>query len=203
MLKKIGNRYLIVSLVLLIVFILIYYKYSIYVREVDYEFNLSQIANQARMAKPFNQVASYLTLNSDDTDKAAKDPTDYHVTIVTQYFKLSNSKHGHKNYLKWMQNFFSSITNAPIIVYTDNNSFPELNKIASEAEKSWLIRFVIIDNIWSVIKQLELDRQRTYTNNYLYTQTALDPEKYLHNVNLYAIWNAKAFLMNHTVTNNW
>jgi hypothetical protein len=47
-----------------------------------------------------------------------------------------------------------------------------------------------------------MDRNRSYVFDYQYRQTILDPEKSIHNANLYAIWNGKSFLMHHAASVN-
>ena len=53
-----------------------------------------------------------------------------------------------------------------------------------------------------MLKQLELDRGRLYVVDYLDYQPRIDPEKSIHNAELYAVWNAKSFLVNHTAHSN-
>ena len=49
---------------------------------------------------------------------------------------------------------------------------------------------------------MELERNRTYLNTYFNVQNSLDPEKDIHNPNLYAIWNLKSFIVSKAADKN-
>ena len=53
------------------------------------------------------------------------------------------------------------------------------------------------------MSKLEIERNKNYTFHYKFNQHALDPEKHIHNPNLYAIWNLKFYLLNISATLNF
>jgi hypothetical protein len=52
------------------------------------------------------------------------------------------------------------------------------------------------------MNELEILRNKSYIQEYKNNQREKDPEKNIHNPNLYAIWNLKAFIMNKTAQLN-
>lgn len=54
----------------------------------------------------------------------------------------------------------------------------------------------IIDSIWDVLARLESSRNRKYISIYQQKQHALDRERSIHGVGLYAIWNLKIYMIN-------
>lgn len=112
-----------------------------------------------------------------------------YVTIVAMYFKLSESKHGSKSYDIWIENFLKSVS-SPIVMYTDSESYKMILRMRS----SLPIKLIIVNNIWDMMKKLEVERNREYIDNYMNRQNEIDPEKNIHNPNLYAIWNLKSYV---------
>ncbi|RNA29052.1 hypothetical protein BpHYR1_031252 [Brachionus plicatilis] len=77
------------------------------------------------------------------------------------------------------------------------------NKIKSSSiQISLPTHFVLFNDAWQLFHQIELWRNRSYTENYQQKQWNMDPEKSLHNPNLYAIWNSKHYAMKITVDTN-
>lgn len=54
---------------------------------------------------------------------------------------------------------------------------------------------LITDSIWSIMREFENYRGRSYITAYFLDQTKMDPEKRIHSPELYAIWNLKTYLL--------
>ena len=54
--------------------------------------------------------------------------------------------------------------------------------------------FLVYDDLWDIMRELEAKRNRTYVHNYKHVQYDLDTEKF-HSAELYAMWNLKPYLM--------
>lgn len=121
------------------------------------------------------------------------------VTIITIYFKFSKSKHNTIEYENWSRNFMQSI-GAPLIIYTDTSSFTFLKNQTKQNNVS--AQFIIFKDVWQLFHQVELWRKRNYAENYQNKQMSLDPEKSIHNPNLYAVWNSKHYVMQSVVDSN-
>lgn len=160
-------------------------------REREYALNLPLISLRAHSSRPFSQLVCHI-------QTPATPQQQHNLTIVTQYFRLSNSKHGHLNYANWIGTFFRSVQSAPVIVYTDNESIVDL----MEMRQTNNVHFIVMDSVWSAMRQLEIERNKSYIDAYIRTQTRLDPERLEHTANLYAIWNVKCFLMVRTIELN-
>jgi hypothetical protein len=46
----------------------------------------------------------------------------HETTIISMYFYTKSKKHNKEEYLKWIRNFFLSVTGAPLVFFTDNES---------------------------------------------------------------------------------
>ena len=115
------------------------------------------------------------------------------VTVVAMYFKLRKSKHSNYHYSRWQNNFFNSITEAPLVIYTDRQSFPYLARKIVQTNNPKTI--YVCNDIWSITRLIEMDRHRNYTGLYQTRQYDIDPENWQHSPHLYAVWNAKPFIM--------
>lgn len=103
------------------------------------------------------------------------------VTIVTCYFKMT-SKFSHGKYMEWMRNFFDITT--PKVVFS--NCVDELKTTFGVCDGSNLLF-------------IPCDFSDFYTSQYDNVWPAhleMDHEKRIHNINLYKIWNEKAFFVN-------
>jgi hypothetical protein len=80
----------------------------------------------------------------------------------------------------------------------NRNALAKLNK-----SRAFLAtKFYLVEDIWTVMKELEVERNKSYTSNYLNKQNSLDPEKTIHNPNLYAVWNLKSYTVNKVAKEN-
>ena len=125
--------------------------------------------------------------------------TQSYATLVSMYFPLERSKHSTKRYDEWLSRMFQYVK-GPIIFFTNdymNNIIKLRENITSP------ITFIRFNNIWEILNKLEIERKQNYTYHYKFTQHQKDPEKHIHNPNLYAIWNLKSYLVNMSATLNF
>ena len=121
------------------------------------------------------------------------------ITVISIYFKLNETKYIFDKYARWQRYFFRSISNVPIVVYTDKTSLSSLIEMSLHTSNPKT--FYVFDNIWSIVSLIEQDRLKRpgdYINNYKQVQQKLDPEGQIHNPELYAIWNCKSFFLKHS-----
>lgn len=106
-------------------------------------------------------------------------------TIVTAYFQLNKSKHGHNKYIKWIENMLTNITNAPLYIFCDSQS--------EELIKSYRWKTDALKNR-TYIKVIELDDFLVdkYKNDFITHYNKLDPEKNIHSPELYMVWAEKS-----------
>jgi hypothetical protein len=112
-------------------------------------------------------------------------------TVVSVYFELFKSKHSVKKYNTWLLNFVKSVTAAPLVMFVDEHSYAKLRPL----RQNLLTKFYIVKNCWSILRAVEQERGLNYTNSYLRKQNSLDPEKSIHNPELYILWNTKSFVL--------
>jgi hypothetical protein len=122
----------------------------------------------------------------------------YQTTVVSSYFKLNKSKHSNLNYKNWIQNFFLSVS-APLILFTDENS---IDQDLLNLRKHLPTRLYIYSSHWEILNEIELKRQKNYTSNYKNEQNKIDPEKQIHNADLYVLWNIKSYITNKIAQEN-
>ena len=123
------------------------------------------------------------------------------LTVVGIYFRLSKSKFSDNTYKQWFRNFFASCTEAPIMVFTDNQSIPFLVELAEKTPNPK--RFFIAESVWSVLELRSAPFNASYKELYEQNQTHLDPERSRHSAELYAIWNVKPLLMSLASNNKY
>jgi hypothetical protein len=116
------------------------------------------------------------------------------VTVVTHYFPLWRSKHPKKDYQKWLRNMLLSIGSTPLVIYTDPVTSKYVRRVRSELDQGETT-YLIYENVWSLMRELEVIRNRSYINNYKNRQNKLDPERRTHSPNLYALWNIKPYMV--------
>jgi hypothetical protein len=56
-------------------------------------------------------------------------------------------------------------------------------------------KFYIVKDSWSILGAIEAERNKNYTHNYQTIQNSLDPEQYIHNQDLYSVWNSKPYIL--------
>jgi hypothetical protein len=112
-------------------------------------------------------------------------------TVVSIYIELTKSKHSVNDYDNWIRKFAHSVT-SPLAIIVNNSSYAKLKHL----RRNSLTKFYMVEDVWSVMKQLELERNNSYIENYKSVQNEIDGERAIHNANLYAIWNLKSFVVN-------
>ncbi|KAJ3336234.1 hypothetical protein HDU93_003399 [Gonapodya sp. JEL0774] len=105
-------------------------------------------------------------------------------TIVTAYFPLARSKHSHSDYLTWMAPLLA--IHAPLVVYTSPSALPAIKSLR---DPSLPTEYVILPS------PFHLPPIHPHRTAYRLLQPPLDPERRSHSPDLYAIWNAKPFLV--------
>eukprot|EP01103_Thecamoeba_quadrilineata_P015019 TRINITY_DN4619_c0_g1_i1.p1 TRINITY_DN4619_c0_g1~~TRINITY_DN4619_c0_g1_i1.p1 ORF type:complete len:342 (-),score=10.51 TRINITY_DN4619_c0_g1_i1:144-1169(-) len=136
----------------------------------------------------------------------------YYITsksvIVTGYFPLPNAKHSLSEYDKWMHNFFLNVGKNPLVVYTPKDYVENLRKVSDEVVNS-LERNCEIDcqpNVYFVTdydNPFEFPPIKKWEDELKKEQWEIDPEKNTHNPSLYAIWNAKPFMVADAINRNY
>ena len=175
----------ILPLITFALIIIIFFVYKLNNRHRDF-IGLKQIEYKLKNIGHFNQSTLYF--NVDDQTSSSQ----FYTTVISIYFSLNDSKHSNEDYELWIQNMLFSV-DAPLVVFTDSNTQDMIIKF--RFGKPTII--YTYDNVWQLMRELETYRNKTpffYINNYVYHQKDKDPEKSIHNPNLYAIWNLKPYL---------
>ena len=117
----------------------------------------------------------------------------YTTTVVTAYFPLRKAKHSRAEYQSWLENLLG-FCQSPMIIYTSIEHQPILHRLRRNGS---LITHFVVDYSSPVqmppIKELIPIFERQLLN---------DPERSYHSVELYAIWAAKSFILNHSTELN-
>jgi hypothetical protein len=146
-----------------------------------------------------NSDKSYPVITvKDKTFNIAINAENTYTTVISMYFCFT-SKHSSREYKRWMINILKSV-NSPMIIFTDEKSKNFILNI--RLRMIFKTKIIIYDNIWEIMKELETSRNMSYSNNYLFNQNNLDPEKSLHNSHLYALWNLKSYICNKIAKDN-
>lgn len=117
------------------------------------------------------------------------------VTIVTSFFRFEKAKHSQDNYTIWSRTMLNSL-NSPLVAFVDHKSAPMFIQTCQKRNLS--VTIYITSSIWNIMRDLEIERNRSYIDNYVNMQARLDPERFRHSPELYAVWNLKLFLVNKT-----
>jgi hypothetical protein len=165
-------------LIVNVTFIIIYFTYN-----YDYDKGIFDILNNIDGSYPLIRV------KQNTYDISVSIDTMY-TTVISVYFSFK-SKHSGREYKKWMMNILKSV-HSPMVIFTDENSKNFILNI--RLRMNFKTKIIIYDNIWKIMNELEAIRNISYLNDYLTKQNYLDPEKSIHNSNLYAIWNLKSYL---------
>lgn len=124
-------------------------------------------------------------------------------TIVTAFFFFAKSKHSLDDYKQWLENFFRYTEN-PMVIFTSKEMLPLVNNLRTayskgmcQSNKNCYATMIITDfnSPWEIppIKSIK---------DALMTQLNLDPEKEIHSPDLYAVWNAKAWMLQYVTEQN-
>ncbi|KXS14518.1 hypothetical protein M427DRAFT_70535 [Gonapodya prolifera JEL478] len=109
-------------------------------------------------------------------------------TIVTAYFPLQRSKHSTDDYAKWMKPLLG--INAPLVAYTTPAG---LTTMQSLRDPSLPTEYVLLDSPW------DLPPIKPHRDAYEKLQHPIDPERGIHSPELYAVWNAKPYMVKEAI----
>lgn len=114
------------------------------------------------------------------------------ITLVTAFFPLSSSKHSVESYTEWLHSFFSRIE-TPVVVYTT----PAYANVILAARGTLPIYLSV-----EYSTPFDTAPLRGLEAQYYGKQHDIDRERDHHNGGLYAVWNAKAALVNRSIELN-
>lgn len=101
-------------------------------------------------------------------------------TVVTAYYDLGDqSKYSSKQYLEWNSRFFS--LNDNMIIYTDRNCLDSITVARRQSKKGCTLIVIQPVQDTEIFGLVDWTRERE-----------LDPERHIHEIELYIIWNQKA-----------
>ena len=106
------------------------------------------------------------------------------VTVVGMFIVTPTRKHSLSDYEVWMASYFESVT-APLVLYVAGYSIDRFLELRGN-------RPIIIHELQDV---WDLPHAREMRTDYEGEQWRLDPERNIHIPELYALWNAKAGLL--------
>jgi hypothetical protein len=112
------------------------------------------------------------------------------ITIVSSYYKLKYSKHNSKDYLQWMKNFFMIKT--PKIIFTNLETYNIYFRNNSDVNRDDVFFYLLEWNQFKSWKYIDFFKKHLI----------LDPERKLHNVNLYLLWNEKSSFLEKSIKLN-
>ncbi|KAG6809729.1 hypothetical protein H0H92_014970 [Tricholoma furcatifolium] len=111
------------------------------------------------------------------------------ILIVSALFPLEHAKHSHEEYKSWLRNFLGEEgIQSDIYFYTT----PDLETLVSSLDSSRLTINTIYNNPFAI------PPLSPYQDKYR-EMHAWDRERALHSPELYAVWNAKPWLLQHAL----
>jgi hypothetical protein len=159
------------------------YKNDLIIRNtINFSYNSNELKN--------NNSSNKIIIMEEDSKRKT--------TIISIYFSLK-SKHSKAEYKEWIKIFIKSVS-SPLVIFTDIISKDYILTIKPEIKEKTL--FYIYEDAWQILRELEIERNRTYSEKYKHDQLDKDPEKHIHNSNLYAIWNIKPYITYKIATEN-
>lgn len=111
------------------------------------------------------------------------------IILVSAFFPLPTSKHSPEDYAAWLKYFFAQVT-TPIVIYTTPEFSPTVQRLRGDLP-------LTIDTTFQ--SPFAVPPLNGLEPIYADQHDRLDPEKARHGPALYATWNAKAWLLQHTV----
>ena len=120
-------------------------------------------------------------------------------TVISIYFQFK-SKHTTDKYDAWLNNFLTSVSGAPLVLFIDTKSYERFKHMRHRDNTSTI--YIVYDNIWDLMREFENKTGRVFTDEYRRRQWNMDIEKKYHTPELYAIWNLKSFYVNKVVEQN-
>ena len=181
---QIQSKFVIYSVGLVTIYVMV----SIAPKLFPSSFSLkTSFSNSSGTRQPLIHLAKK-TIHSGISNKTKT----HFTTVVSMYFKLGASKHSLSEYNAWIVNMLKSVQ-APLVMYTDNTSIEFLQ--ANRNSSHYTTTFFIYDDVWGVMRELEMRRNMSYLVPYQTEQHEKDPERAIHNPSLYACWNLKTYIL--------
>lgn len=143
--------------------------------------------SRLRPSKP-RMTPGDLQLAEMDTVPSQTDGTK--VLIVSAMFPLTKSKHSSKDYENWLSRFLGEIT-TDIYMFTTPHLADTLQRVRGNLS-------ITIDTTYS--SPFEIPPLRDLEETYV-RMNDMDKEKWHHSPGLYAVWNAKPYLLRAAVRN--
>ena len=114
------------------------------------------------------------------------------ITIVTGIFKFPN-KHDKTGdiYIEWMKNLYENVKECPMVIFTDEHYYEHVVKFRKGLDSTKIIKI-----------KMEEFKTNKYKNYYEKCVT-LDPERNIHNINLYMVWNQKSEFLKKACDENY
>lgn len=106
--------------------------------------------------------------------------------FVTAYYDIPNKFGGKTKYREWIYNFLGFVKDIQMVCFSTGNALEWL-------KKTFINQTIIF---------IDLPIEEFYTFQYkfiLEQQLNIDPEKHIHSVELYIIWNEKAFFVQRAI----
>jgi hypothetical protein len=146
----------------------------------------------------FSLVAIFLLFIGNSGSGSGSGSDSGQTTVISHYFKINRGKHSDIEFQNWIRNFLMSVK-SPLILFTDNKS---ISKDLLDLRKNLTTKLYIYSSHWEILKEIEQKRKKNYTLNYKHIQNTLDPEKEIHNPDLYLLWNIKSYITNKIAQEN-
>lgn len=110
-------------------------------------------------------------------------------TFVTAYYDIPNKFKTSTVYMEWMQNFLGFVGNMNVVVFSTGNALEQI--------KTWIHseRIHCIDLPFEHFTTFQFQQALEHQKN-------IDPEKDIHTVELYMIWNEKPFFVQKAIQLN-
>jgi len=117
------------------------------------------------------------------------------VTVVTEFFLLPRSKHSTEEYIRWVRNFVRTVNGTSIVLFTNKYTVEILQKHGVLVPPNVLLNTTFES-------PMDFTPVKVLGTQFWLAQHEIDPEKYIHHANLYAIWDGKSFITNEVARYN-
>jgi len=106
------------------------------------------------------------------------------ILLISSFFPLKHAKHSDKQYTEWLSHYLQTIEQ-PILMYTSSDYAPIIRQLRGSKP-------VYIDTTYEHPFKIPplLGKEEMYKFSH-----QKDREAAIHNIDLYAVWNAKPFLV--------
>ena len=185
----IQNKILCIGLVCLYALVLItYFTYTNNYETATSVRSLNKKEQQKQQQQQQNQLLFQFSSEEKLQTESFNQTNPSQTTVIALYIELNKSKHSVDAYDNWMRNFAVSV-GSPLAIVINRKAYLKLAKL----RVGGTTKYYVVEDIWAILKQVEIERNKSYIQDYLKRQHDLDPEKGIHNPHLYAVWNLKAY----------